>query len=90
MRLELSPAAEADLKRIFEFNRQRSLAWAEKVEDRIWARAGSLMQIPSIGRPTDRPGVRRLSMPDIQYVLDYRIEKDRVRMLRIYSTREIS
>jgi plasmid stabilization system protein ParE len=90
VRLELSPAAEADLQRIFEFNERLSLPWAEKVEDRIWARASSLIQTPFIGRPTDRPGVRRLSMPDIQYVLDYRIEADRIRMLRIYSTREIS
>jgi len=90
VRLELSPAAEADLQRIFEFNWRRSAAWAEKVEDRIWARAGSLIQTPSIGRLTDRPGVRRLSMPHIQYVLDYRAEADRIRMLRIYSTREIS
>jgi len=90
VRLELSPAAEADLQRIFEFNQRLSPAWAEKVEDRIWTRAASLIQTPAIGRPTDRPGVRRLSMPDIQYVLDYRAEADRIRMLRIYSTREIS
>jgi plasmid stabilization system protein ParE len=90
VQLELSPAAEADLQRIFEFNLQSSPAWAEKVEVRIWARAGSLVHTPSIGRPTDRPGVRRLSMPDIQYVLDYRLEADRIRMLRIFSTREIS
>ena len=90
MQLELSPAAEADLQRIFEFNLQLSSAWAEKVEDRIWARAHSLLQTASIGRTTDRPGVRRLSMPDIQYVLDYRIDADRIRMLRIYSTREMS
>jgi plasmid stabilization system protein ParE len=87
--LELSPAAEADLERMFDFNVERSLAWAEKVERRIWERANSLLETPLIGRRTNRPGVRGLSMPDIQYVLDYRADADRIRMLRIYSTREI-
>ena len=89
MFLELSPTAEADLERIFEFNVQRSLAWAEKVEQRIWERANGLLDTPSIGRRTIRPGVLRLSMPDIQYVIDYLAEADRIRILSIYSTREI-
>ena len=89
MVLELSPTAEADLERIFEFNLKRSVAWAEKVERRIWERANSLLKTPAIGRRTVRPGVRRLSVPDIQYVMDYRAEADRIRILRIYHTREI-
>jgi plasmid stabilization system protein ParE len=87
--LELSPAAEADLERIFQSNVQRSLAWAEKVEARIWTRANSLVEAPAIGRRTIRQGVRRLSLPDIQYVMEYRAVRDRIRILRIYSTREI-
>ena len=90
MRLELSPAAESRLAAHIRIQSAAESGLAEKVEDRIWARVGSLIQTPSIGRPTDRPGIRRLSMPDIQYVLDYRAEADRIRMLRIYSTREIS
>ena len=89
MKLELSPAAEADLERIFLFNIQRTLAWAEKVERHLKERAKTLLVTPHIGRATREPGVRRLSAPDIQYVLDYRCTKDRIRVLRIYSTREI-
>ena len=89
MKLELSPAAEADLDRIFLFNLQRSLDWATKVEQRILERAKTLLATPRTGRATKEPGVRRLSVPDIQYVIDYRIAKDRIRILRIYSTREI-
>ena len=89
MKLQLSPAAEADLERIFLFNMQRSAVWADKVERRVLERARSLVVAPNIGRATRERGVRRLSVPDIQYVLDYRVTKDRIRVLRIYSTREI-
>ena len=89
MILELSPPAEADLERIFEFNLQRSLEWADKVERRLLERANGFLAAPAIGRSMQRSRVRRLSVPDIQYVIDYRAEVDRIRVLRIYSTREI-
>jgi plasmid stabilization system protein ParE len=89
VKLQLSPAAEADLRRIFLFNIQRSATWAEKVELRLLERARSLLVTPRAGRVTREAGIRRLSVPDIQYVLDYRIMEDRIRILRIYSTREI-
>ena len=90
MKLQLSPAAEADLERIFLFNIQRSAVWADKVERRLLERARSLLVTPDIGRATREPLVRRLSVPDIQYVLDYRVTEDRISVLRIYNTREIS
>lgn len=89
MILEFTRAADADLARIFDFNQGRSLSWAERVEDRLLERAGGLLATPRIGRPTPDPGVYRLSIPDIQYVIDYRIMSDRIRVLRILSTREI-
>jgi plasmid stabilization system protein ParE len=63
--------------------------WAERVEGRLLQRAEGLTTSPHIGRPTAKPGVRRLSVPDIQYVMDYRVAGNTVRILRIYSTREI-
>lgn len=89
MVLEFSPAAEADLERIFAFNAGRSIAWAEKVEHRLQERARALLATPDMGRPTVRSGVKRLSVPDIQYVLEYRSLAAGIRILRVYSTREI-
>jgi plasmid stabilization system protein ParE len=89
VRLEFRAQARADLARIYDFNLQRSTGWAERVESRLLDKAEALTAAPRIGRSTQEPGVRRLSIPDIQYVLDYRIADDCVRILRIYSTREI-
>lgn len=89
MPLEITPEANADLDRIFEFNAGWDLRWAEKVESRILERARSLSITPRIGRPTAEPDVRCLSLPDIQYVIYYEPVEDRIRILRIYSTKEI-
>lgn len=89
MVLGFSPAAEADLERIFAFNSARTLAWAEKVERRLQERARALLVTPELGRGTVRSGVKRLSVPDIQYVLEYRAHSGGIQILRIYSTREI-
>lgn len=89
MRLEIKATARADLVRIYLFNAERSAQWAERVEARLLQRAEALTVSPYIGRPTAEPGVRRLSVPDIQYVMDYRIVGNCVRILQIYSTREL-
>ena len=89
MRLEIRATARADLARIFVFNAQRNMDWAERVESRLLQRAEALAAAPHVGRATAEPGVRRLSVPDIQYVMDYRIAGSCVRILRIYNTREI-
>ncbi|MGA9582223.1 MAG: type II toxin-antitoxin system RelE/ParE family toxin [Allosphingosinicella sp.] len=89
MRLEIRATARADLARIFAFNVERSIDWAERVESRLLQRAVALTVSPHVGRPTAESGVRRLSVPDIQYVMDYRVAGNTVRILRIYSTREI-
>jgi plasmid stabilization system protein ParE len=89
VRLEIRATARADLARIYLFNAERSLNWARRVESRLLQRAEALTVAPHVGRPTAEPGVRRLSVPDIQYVIDYRIAESCVRILRIYNTREI-
>ena len=89
MRLEIRATARADLARIYAFNVERSVSWANRVEDRLLQRAEALTASPHVGRPTTEAGVRRLSVPDIQYVMDYRVAGNCVRILRIYSTREI-
>ena len=89
MRLEFKSEAEEDLARIFEFNSQRSERLAHRVEDRILNRCEALPRTPYVGRPHQDPGVRRLSVPDIQYVIDYELADDLVVIMRIRHTREI-
>ena len=89
MRCHLSAEAEADFERIYIFNIQRSLDWAERVERRLLARIRALAQTPSVGRPHREEGTRRLSIADIQYVIDYRVMPGAIEILRIQSSREI-
>ena len=64
----------------------RSVGYADRVETRLEARAGKLAAIPFQGRPIGRTGRRRLSIPDIQYILVYRVEDDVIRILRVWHT----
>lgn len=89
MRLEFKSEAEDDLVRIFEFNMHRSERWAHRVENRLLDRCEAFLRTPNIGRFGERDGARQLSVPDIQYVIDYQPFGDRVSIVRIRSTREI-
>jgi plasmid stabilization system protein ParE len=77
------------LARIWDFNMQRSEQWAERVQRRLIERAMSLVIAPNSGRRLIGTGLRRLSVPDIQYVIDYRHHSEVVQVMRIRSTREV-
>lgn len=89
MRIQIAGRALEDLVRRHDFNHERGEDWAGRVEDRLFERMNSLVTTPFTGRVTGRSGVRRLSVPDIQYVIDYRVRHDLVQILRIRSTREM-
>jgi plasmid stabilization system protein ParE len=89
VRLGLSERARDDLARIWDFNLQRSERWAEKVQLRLIERAMALLVAPHTGPQITKAGIRRLSVPDIQYVIDYQPFDDFITVVRIRSTREI-
>ena len=89
MRLAISKRAREDLARIWDFNMQRSDRWAEKVHLRLMERALGLVVAPGSGRRIRKAGIRRLSVPDIQYVIDYRHDPEVVQIMRFRHTREI-
>ena len=89
MKLKWRSEALDDLQRIFSFNAGKSEAFAIRVERRLLQRAEALVATPQLGRSTDREGVLRLSVTDIQYVIDYRRYEDRISIVRIRHSREI-
>lgn len=89
MRLGWRREALDDLDRIFEFNSERSNALATKLELRLTERAQALTLGPYVGRPLQDVGMRRLSVTDIQYVIDYELAEDLVLIARIRHAREI-
>ncbi len=88
MKVVWAEAGRAHLARIFQFNLGRSEAWAEKVERPLRERADALSLNPLIGRSVPRSMLRALSVPDIQYVIIYRVGREQVTILRVHSTRE--
>ena len=89
MRLEFKSEAEDDLARIFEFNIERSQRWAHRVENRLLDRCEALARTPNLGRRGEQAAQRRLSVTDIQYVIDYELAEDLLLIIRIRHTREI-
>ncbi|HYW15651.1 MAG TPA: type II toxin-antitoxin system RelE/ParE family toxin [Allosphingosinicella sp.] len=89
MKLKWRREALHDLQRIYSFNAGKSESFAMRVERRLLERAQAIATTPQLGRLTDREGLMRLSVTDIQYVIDYRPFDDRVSIVRIRSTREI-
>ena len=70
------------------FLAERNVDHANRVEARIKDRANSLRRFPFLGRLDIRTGSRFLSIPDIQYLIDYCIDEDEVRILQIWSTKQ--
>jgi plasmid stabilization system protein ParE len=89
MRLTWRDEALDDLQRVFEFNAAHSEQHAMRVDRRLIERCHALLTTPNLGRRTNREGVLRLSVTDIQYVIDYQPAEDRIRIVRIQSSREI-
>ena len=86
--LRWTPEAIDDLDRIEMFNRHRSDTWAARVERRIFERSQSLAILPFQGRATETGQVRLLSIPDIQYIITYRIEESALWIVRVHHARE--
>lgn len=89
MRLALTRRAREDLARVYDFNLKRSETWAARVQDRLLERAYALTTVPGVGRPLRERGVFRLSVTDIQYVIDYEVGDDFIRIVRVLHTREV-
>jgi len=88
VQLEWSAAAQADLARIYAFNVAKSEVFADRVETRLLTRADSLRTVWRQGRPLRETGLRVISVPDIQYVITYRVSAEVVLIIEVRSTRE--
>lgn len=70
------------------FLADRDVALADRVERRLTMAADLIGSFPNLGRAAGPGGVRRLSLPDIQYTIDYRVDQDRVLIRKVLSTRQ--
>ena len=84
------PEAEADLKRHFDTLNDENPIAASNVTRLIFKAGASLSVFPYRGRAIDNTQQRVLQVPfgKYGYVLYYRIEDDRVSILRVHHGRE--
>ena len=91
MKLEWSAPALADLKRFALFLDQHYPSLAEIVADEIVEKAQILLDHPQLGRPIAGPRDYRqllLSVLNATYIFQYRLDGERIVMLRVFHSRE--
>ncbi len=85
MRIIWLPSAWSQKEAIWDYLAEINVDYADRIEKRLLSRVESLERLPKQGRPLVRD-IRRLSITDIQYTIDYRIDENAVRILRVRST----
>ena len=75
MKLRFTPRATHDLAEIAEYLRTRNPSAALAVRDAILRSLQNLTLFPTIGRPQDVTGVRKLVTPKYRYLVYYMIDE---------------
>ena len=86
MRIKWFRQAILDLDRIEEYIAEDNAAAAVEVIVRIIDAVSLLKDQPGIGRPGRVPGTKELVIPDLPYIVPYRVKEGMVQILRIYHT----
>ena len=86
MQIKWHARALADLDEVEIFIAQDNPFAAAKVVLRIIKTVSLLNEQPGIGRPGRVPGTRELVVPDIPYIIPYRVKEDTIQVLRVYHT----
>lgn len=84
MKVTWRPRAKRDLNLLIAYIAQDSIESAELVATRILRAAETLTIAPRAGRSGRINGTRELVVQRTAYILVYRVEDGRVRILRVY------
>jgi toxin ParE1/3/4 len=84
MQIIWSPTAIAQLVEIREYIEQDRPVAARGVAQRIVAAADQLSRNPHLGRPGRNAGIRELIVAGTPYILPYRIQKERIKILAVF------
>jgi plasmid stabilization system protein ParE len=87
MRVVWSQSAINDLKAIFNYLNEDDPHAAAAAFRAIRAKADLLRQFPALG-PTFDGAVRQLSVSRTPYVIIYKLQPDRVHLLRLFDSRQ--
>ena len=84
MQVIWSPMAIAQLLEIRTYTAQDKPEVALGVAQRIVSAADQLSRNPQLGRPGRSPGIRELIIAGTPYILPYKIQGDRLKILGVF------
>lgn len=83
MRLRYTRTALRQIETILTYVADRSPQGAERLQARILASVGLVLEHPYAGQATSRPSTRRMVLTPYPYVLFYRVMADEVVVMRL-------
>lgn len=86
MKLRVTARANRDLERIADYIVTENPVAAPRVLERIERTFSILLDAPFIGRPSERAGLREMPVPDLPFLVVYRVASDAVEVLTVFHT----
>jgi toxin ParE1/3/4 len=83
VKIEWNPLARFDLLELAAYIAEDNADAAYRLLDEIESQAELLRNMPQMGRPGRRRGTRELVIAGTAYVLAYRVERNRIEVLRV-------
>ena len=86
MRVRFTRPAQADLQRIHAYIAKDNPEAASRVVARLIEQARALADHPQQGRKTDEPDVHAIVVPQIRYLVFYRVSENEIQIIHIRHT----
>ncbi|MBF0369523.1 MAG: type II toxin-antitoxin system RelE/ParE family toxin [Magnetococcales bacterium] len=86
MKVHWNKRALANLANIRFYIFQENPRAASKVASRILEAANRLAEFPEKGRLGPRPNTRELVIPNLPFIVLYRLDKNAIKILRVFHT----
>lgn len=87
MKLEWIGTSLSDLASIRNYIAERNPAAADRIAHDIDKAAQFLKPFPNLGRPTYRSDIRLLQVPNLPYLLPYRVNGEIIEILAVFDER---
>ena len=87
MKFKVLPAAARDIRNLRAHIAADNPVAAEAVSQRLKKAILLLAENPNIGRPIGDSQIREWTVPGLRYLIPYRVDDDKVVIMRIWHTR---
>jgi addiction module RelE/StbE family toxin len=88
MKLDWSLEAQRNLRSIRSYVELRNPSAAKRVADEIVRAALRLETFPKLGRAAHRSNLRLLQVPNLPYLIPYRIDGDQIEIIAVFDERQ--